>query len=92
MTLDNFSRFFWQVPLLIMLVAVLMPEVSWISSAFGLWPVWLLSMPFTAFIRYVYLARDQTTVNHATNQSQVLVFQKKPSNIIIRERGHSKAA
>lgn len=92
MTLDNFSRFLWQVPLLILLVAALVPEVSWTSSAFGLWPIWLLSMPFTALMRYASLARKPPSVNHAINQSQVLVFQKKPSNIIIRERGHPKAA
>ena len=92
MSIVNFSRLMWQIPVLILVVAVLMPDSSWTSSALGLWPVWLLSLPFMAFMRYVYLIRNQSSENHSFNQSQVLVFQKKPSNIIIRELGNSKAA
>lgn len=88
----NFSRLMWQIPVLILVVAALLPDISWISSAFGLWPVWLFSLPFMVFIRYVYLARNHSSENQINNQSQVLVFQKKPSNIVMREREQSRAA
>ena len=88
----NFSRLMWQIPVLILVVAAFMPDVSWYSSAFGYWPVWLLCMPCMAFMRYINVAGNQSNVNQVVNQSQVLVFQKKPSNIIIRERVNSKAA
>lgn len=87
-----YARLLWQIPVLILLSASLIPDLSWYSSTFGLWPIWLLSMPITAFMRCVYLARNQSSLNHAINQTQVLVFQKKPSNIIVRKRSHSKAA
>lgn len=92
MSVVNFSRFLWQIPLLIMFVVVLMPDTTWTSNAFGLWPVWLMSMPLMAFIRYSYMAHNQSSEHRIISRSQVLVFQKKPSNIIIRERVNSKAA
>lgn len=88
----NFSRLMWQIPVLILVVAAFMPDVSWTSNAFGLWPVWLMSMPLMAFIRYSYMAHNQSSEHRIISRSQVLVFQKKPSNIIIRERVNSKAA
>lgn len=92
MNTQTCNRLLWQVPVLTLLSASLIPDLSWYSSTFGLWPIWLLSMPITAFMRCVYLARNQSSLNHAINQTQVLVFQKKPSNIIVRKRSHSKAA
>ncbi len=92
MNTQTCNRLLWQVPVLILLSASLIPDLSWYSSTIGLWPIWLLSMPITAFMRRVYLARNQSSLNHAINQTQVLVFQKKPSHIIVRERRHSKAA
>ena len=77
MSIIIFSRLLWQVPVLVVVVAVLMPEISWTSNAFGLWPVWLLSMPLMAMMRYVYLERNKQPKRHFVNQSQVLVFKKK---------------
>jgi hypothetical protein len=88
----NLSRLLWQIPVLVLLVAALMPETTWTSNAFGLWPVWLLSMPLMATMRYVYLERNKQPKRHFVNQSQVLVFQKKPANTRLNNRDFSQAA
>lgn len=92
MSITNLSRLLWQIPVLVLLVAALLPETTWTSHAFGLWPVWLLSMPLMAMVRYVYLEQNKEPKHHFVNQSQVLVFQKKPANTRLNNRDFSQAA
>jgi hypothetical protein len=74
----TYTRLIWQIPVLILISALFMPNVPWYSSTFGFWPIWVLSMPVIAFMRNIYLARNELTVQQAVNQSQVLVFRQKP--------------
>jgi len=88
----TYTRLIWQIPVLILISALFMPNVPWYSSLFGFWPVWILSMPVMAFMRNLYLARNESTVRQEVNQSQVLVFRQKPSIGKVRAKNLSKVA
>lgn len=88
----TYARLFWQIPVLILISALFMPNVPWYSSTFGFWPIWVLSMPVMAFMRNIYLARNDSIVRQEVNQSQVLVFRQKASNSNVRARNLSKVA
>jgi hypothetical protein len=74
MNMQIFNRIIWQIPVLIFLVAMLTPSVSWNSSTFGLWPIWLLSMPLFAFYRITTLNRKLLQHEIPIKSAQVLVF------------------
>ncbi len=71
------SRLLWQIPVLVFLVACLTPSVSWDSSTFGLWPVWLLSIPLLAFTRHVLLNNEKKIDIYSMKSAQLLVFNRK---------------
>lgn len=72
-----YARLLWQIPVLILLASVLLPEITWYSSLFGAWPIWLLSMPVAAMVQH-RLHRRKTMINaQAVKCSQVLVFNNK---------------
>jgi hypothetical protein len=72
-----YFRLIWQIPVLVFLVAVLIPNFPWYLSSLGAWPVWLLSMPFTVFVRRVYSNKLPREDNHRMKSAQVLVFNKQ---------------
>ncbi len=74
MTSQMYFRFIWQIPVLILLVALLTPAFPWISSSFGLWPIWLLSMPLLAFTRHVLLNNEKKIDIYSMKSAQLLVF------------------
>ena len=41
----TFTRLLWQLPVLTWLVVLLMPGISWHTTLFGPWPLWLLASP-----------------------------------------------
>jgi hypothetical protein len=77
MNMQICTRLIWQIPVLIFLVAMLTPSVSWDSSTIGAWPVWLLSMPLFAFVRAVIRKRNTLPQASPINSAQVLVFNRK---------------
>ncbi len=86
------NRLLWQVPVLIFLVAMLTPSISWNSSAIGAWPVWLLSMPFAVFVRYAFSNKVPRAVNHSMKSAQVLVFSSANPTRHSRRLGQKRAA
>lgn len=88
----TYTRLIWQIPVLILISALFLPNVPWYSSTFGIWPIWVLSMPLMAFIRNLYLARNESTLPQQVSQAQVLVFRKKPSIGSVRARNLPKVA
>lgn len=88
----TYTRLIWQIPVLILISALCMPNVPWYSSTFGFWPIWALSMPVMAFMRNIYLARNESTVHQEVNQAQVLVFRQKPNIGNVRARNLPKVA
>jgi hypothetical protein len=42
---QTLSRLFWQLPALLGIVFLVMPEPAWHFALFGPWPLWLLAAP-----------------------------------------------
>lgn len=74
---QNYLRLIWQMPVMILIATVLIPDVSWYSSTFGFWPIWILSMPLAAMLHHCLSHRKRIVNKQAVKQSQVLVFNQK---------------
>jgi hypothetical protein len=53
--------------------------VTWYSSTFGFWPIWILSMPLAVIIHNWLSNRKKICNQQTVKQSQVLVFNLKRS-------------
>jgi hypothetical protein len=42
---QTLSRLLWQLPALLGIVFLIMPDLAWHSTLFGPWPLWLLAAP-----------------------------------------------
>lgn len=49
MTQMTLQRVAWQLPLLLLLLAVLTPGMPWLSPVIGFWPLWLAAIPAMAW-------------------------------------------
>jgi len=68
------SRLLWQLPALLGIVFLVMPDLAWHSALFGPWPLWLLAAPAT----YAALNRRRSakvaSPNHALSGAYILDF------------------
>ena len=71
---QTLSRLFWQLPALLGIVFLVMPEPAWHFALFGPWPLWLLAAPVAygalSWRRSANVARPR----HTQAGAHVLVF------------------
>lgn len=73
----TYARLLWQIPVLVLIVAGLLPEISWKSAAIGVWPIWLASFPIGYVLQKWLSHRKKLIGAQAMTYSQVLVFNQK---------------
>jgi hypothetical protein len=71
---QTLSRLLWQLPALLGIVFLVMPDLTWYSALFGPWPLWLLAAPAAygalSWRRSANVARPR----HILAGAHVLVF------------------
>jgi hypothetical protein len=70
----TFTRLLWQLPVLTWLVVLLMPGLSWHTTLFGPWPLWLLASPALLLLIGRRRMAAANPPCHAVSGAQVLVF------------------
>ncbi|MBP7371080.1 MAG: hypothetical protein KA902_06525 [Arenimonas sp.] len=88
----TYARLLWQIPVLVLIVAGLSPEITWTSSSVGAWPIWLASFPI-AYVLQKWLSHRKKLIRaQAMTYSQVLVFNHKRVKHIETQGSDRKAA
>lgn len=92
MNIQTCIRLLWQIPVIIFICILFIPDIPWFSSAIGAWPIWLLSMPFTKMLQHRLHHRKKIFNEQAVKYSQVLVFNSKREVRSPTKQGFRQAA